>query len=100
RLPVVQQLGGQGLGGLLQGDNQHRQGQPEPGPRRRKGAPQRGHQANLLRAPPPSTLSMQRPHSSGCSLWVPTSGRKCQQRTHFRLLEATTPTRSPFNSEG
>ena len=49
----------------------------------------------LARSPGPSRLLTQRRHSSGWRLSAPTSGRRCQQRTHFGIggWRATPPTR-------
>src|SRR6185312_10030548 len=47
-------------------------------------------------SPGPSMLLTQRPQSSGCFGFDPTSGRRCQQRTHFGSVVGFTAIQTPL----
>src|SRR5690606_10532547 len=101
---VVEGIARHPLAELIEHHHQQRQGVPAPhrgdSPVHAIVAHRAVHQAKRRVSPRPSTLSTQRPHRSGCSPWLPTSARKCQQRTHLGSLEVTRPTLSPLRRLG
>ena len=80
------------LGQLIRHDHGESERQEAPATRREGQARARGGRGhgglggahtNARSSPGPSTLLTQRAHSCGCRASAPTSGRWCQQRTHF-----------------